>query len=146
MVSHWPQLTALRLNDEFHSPTSLMPVHGDLNPSNVHLPRRDGCCIKVVDWEWGGIGLPQADLAALLNGVSPEVERRALEAFHRSDGQLSAEAHHRRFQWCKLERGLLDAGFLAAMALGGSDPARFRCGSRIERAGSRVLQAFRELQ
>jgi thiamine kinase-like enzyme len=69
--------------------------------------------VKVVDWEWAGIGVPHADLASLLKCVSPDDERMALETFSRGSGQLSAEEHLRLFRWCQLERRLLDAGFIA---------------------------------
>ena len=146
VVSRWPQLASLCLDDEFYVRDCVVPVHGDLNLSNVHLDRRDRTRIKVVDWEWAGIGLPQADLAALLKGVSPDVERRALEAHIQSDGRLPAEVHVRRYQWCKLQRGLLDAAFLSALELARPNPAGSRWASVIEKAASRALQAFGELR
>jgi thiamine kinase-like enzyme len=79
----------------------------------VLVHAQDRTRVKVVDWEWAGIGVPHADLASLLKRVSPDDERGALEIFSRGYSQLGAEDHLRLFRWCQLERRLLDAGFIA---------------------------------
>jgi thiamine kinase-like enzyme len=73
--------------------------------------------LKVVDWEWAGVGLPHADLAALVKSVRREAHPALLQVFAEKDRGLEAEQHWRLFHWCQLERRLLNATFLAKQQL-----------------------------
>ena len=88
------------------------PIHGDYTLAHVHWRNGvDGA--KIVDWEWAGIGLPHADLAAILKWADPAVKREGIRIFAREQEQLRFEEHARLLRWCLLERKLLDAGFFA---------------------------------
>lgn len=113
----WQHIVDVHQRDEFHQHRLATPIHGDYNRSNLHVHRRDRSSVKVVDWEWAGIGLPHADLASLLTGVPAANERAALDVFLRAHQALDAESHLRLFRWCRLERRLLDAGYIARQQL-----------------------------
>jgi aminoglycoside phosphotransferase (APT) family kinase protein len=131
--------------DEFYQHGLHGPIHGDYNRSNVHLHARDAAETKVVDWEWAGIGVPHADLAALLKLVDPEHERAVLDVFMSGNPVLDAETHWRTFRWCQLERRLMDAGFLARQQM--ASPRRVRwLEAYIDRAAADVLQSIQRLE
>jgi hypothetical protein len=81
-LSHWPVIHALltaphppRSLAELHgetspggpSPAALSPVHGDFNITNLLFHKQDPSRIKIIDWEWSGLGSPYIDLACLLH-------------------------------------------------------------------------------
>lgn len=107
----WPTVERLCADAADHA---LVPIHGDYNRSNIHVERDGGGGVRVVDWEWAGYGPPQADLAALLKGVRPAVAREAARAFAAERGEPDASRTMRLLRPCRLQRRLLDAGFLAA--------------------------------
>jgi hypothetical protein len=122
LCRNWQRVVEVHQRDEFYRHRLAAPIHGDYNRSNVRVHAQDRTRVKVVDWEWAGIGVPHADLASLLKRVSPDHERAALEIFARGYGQLSAEEHLRLFRWCQLERRLLDAGFIARQQMASTRP------------------------
>jgi Phosphotransferase enzyme family len=141
----WQRVARAHGRDEFQEPGLRGPIHGDYNRSNVHLQASGPALAKVVDWEWAGIGLPHADLAALLKLVSPEDERAVLEVFISGSPGLDAEAHWRTFRWCQLERRLMDAGFLARQQM--ASPRRVRwLEGYIDRAAADVLRTVGRLE
>lgn len=109
----WQRVVRVHQREEFYQHRLAVPIHGDYRPSNLHLDMRDRTQLKVVGWEWAGIGVPHADLASLLKGLDPAAERTALEMFAQAHGELDAGEHLRLLRWCQLERRLLDAGFVA---------------------------------
>lgn len=113
LCRNWQRIVDVHQRDEFYQHGLETPIHGDYNRSNVHVHPRDRTDVKVVDWEWAGIGLPHADLAALLKRVRPGDERAALDVFVRAHEELDAESHQRLFRWSQMERRLLDAGYIA---------------------------------
>ena len=113
LCRNWQRVVDVHQRDEFYRHGLAAPIHGDYDHSNVLVHRQDRSRVRVVDWEWAGIGVPHADLAALLKRVSPDDERAALAIFARGYGRLSAEEHLRLFRGCQLEGRLLDAGFIA---------------------------------
>lgn len=141
----WQRVARVHGRDEFSRHELHAPVHGDYNRSNVHLHARDAEEVKLVDWEWAGIGMPHADLAALLKLVSSEDERAVLDVFVRGRPDLDAETHWRMFRWCQLERRLMDAGFLARQQM--ASPCRVRwLEDYIDRAAADALEAVQRLE
>lgn len=119
-------------------------VHGDVNLANV-LTRADGSALRLVDWEWAGKGLPHMDLAALLKTRTPADEVRVLGAYHAATGVHPVEGW-RAYQWCKLQRALLDAGFLAKQRMGSGASADFDLDAHIRPALARAHVALRALR
>jgi aminoglycoside/choline kinase family phosphotransferase len=116
-LSAWSEISA-RYNDRdsFRSHPKCL-IHGDYNRTNLHISFSDSNSIKLVDWEWAGIGFPHADLASLLKGQKPEVEEKALRFYADFNKSFSFNDHKHLYCWCQLERNLLDAGFLARQHL-----------------------------
>jgi hypothetical protein len=84
---------------------------------NLLAHRDDERRLKVLDWEWAGIGLPHADLAALAMSLPREDRPALVQAFVEEDRHLDAEQHRRLFHWGQLQRCLLDAARLARKQL-----------------------------
>jgi len=117
LSGRWREMASVHQRDEFYGDDLRVPIHGDYNSSNIHAHREDDNQLKVVDWEWAGVGLPHADLAALVKSVRREDHPVLLQAFAEGDPRLPPEQHRRLFRWCQLERRLLDAAFLAKQQL-----------------------------
>jgi hypothetical protein len=139
----WPEISILHRSAVFWAAGTLTPIHGDFNASNIWIGGEGQ--MRVVDWEWLGLGLPYQDLVSLLKRAPRELEERALQVYAQGDDSRSADDHRRLYQWCKLERAILDAAFLAVQAM----QSRWRTGmdhaEQIRRACRRGLAAFRLL-
>ncbi len=141
MEERWEEIEVLYLNTPLPNGEMIGPLHGDPNRSNV-LFHTAGDETKFIDWEWAGVGLPHHDLACAIKGVAPAVEQQALRMFAGQDTRLTFEEHRHAYRWCKLERGLLDAAFLAVQQLDAPDQTRFD----IEEALQRALDAAQQLR
>jgi thiamine kinase-like enzyme len=113
----WHDIGSVHQLDEFYDNDLRAPIHGDFAIHNVLPHRRDESQLKVLDWEWAGIGLPHADLAALIKYVRQEDQPTLLQAFMEQHPRLDAEQHRRLLHWCQLERWLFHAAFLARQQL-----------------------------
>ena len=117
LLDRWREVASMHQRDEFYEDDLRVPIHGDYSNSNIHVHREDDGQLKVVDWEWAGVGLPHADLAALVKSECREDHSALLQVFLENDRRLDPEQHQRLFHWCQLERRLLDAAFLAKQQL-----------------------------
>ncbi|MGH6920552.1 MAG: phosphotransferase family protein [Geminicoccaceae bacterium] len=117
LLDRWRDVGSVHQLDEFYDDELRAPIHGDFAIHNVLAHRRDESRLKVLDWEWAGIGLPHADLAALIKHVRQEDQPALLQAFIEQYPGLEAEQHRRLFHWCQLERRLFHAAFLARQQL-----------------------------
>lgn len=113
LMPRWGEVTALHQRDEFHEDSLRSPIHGDFVMRNLLAHRDDDSQLKVLDWEWAGIGLPHADLAALAMSMPREERAGLVQAYVAENRRLEAEQHRRLFHWCRLQRALLDAARLA---------------------------------
>ncbi len=114
VVERWSEIADLvgRSGPGGRLPPTL--VHGDLNFANIMVSRRDDRDIKLIDWEWAGFAEPHADLASLLKRADPVLEAQAVRAYAGTDSRLGLDEHIGLYSWWQLQRGLLDAGFMAA--------------------------------
>jgi Phosphotransferase enzyme family len=140
LSGRWREVASVHQRDEFYDHDLPVPIHGDYNFSNIHAHREQANQLKVVDWEWAGVGLPHADLAALVKSVRREDQPRLLQVFLEEDRRLDPEQHRRLFHWCQLERRLLDAAFLARQQLASARRVSW-LQAEIRRAASDVLTA-----
>jgi hypothetical protein len=145
VLRHWPSICNVHECSEFSEKLGLSPIHGDFNTSNLWLQKKRPRRLKIVDWEWAGLGLPHADLASLLVWSSKEIERKALETYYKLTEELSFAQHWNIYQWCKMERAILDGSFIAAQYLKSSYPTRFNLPKYIQHAMYRLLHAHHEL-
>lgn len=133
--------------DDAFERLSMRPVHGDLNPSNVLIARDGSADLRLIDWEWAGLGLPHSDLASVLKRASPRLERRALRAYrcHARHAEPYAD-FWRTYVWCKLQRGLFDASFLAKQRLDSTLTGDLDIDRHIAGATSRAMSALDTLE
>jgi hypothetical protein len=143
---HWQDIMGLFRGTEFLPPNFSRPIHGDFNLSNIYLHKSVPGRIKIVDWEWAGRGVPHADLASLLKNQSKELVQMALSIYAERNPEISYEEHKRFYDWCQLERGLLDASFLATQIMESSTRTSLNVPQHIERSLIRVLQTYQELK
>ena len=145
ILSHWPELCALLEDEDYFTIQTPGPIHGDFRPLNILIHRRDPERMRIVDWEWAGIGLAQNDLASLLWRVSSETERRALERYAQRVPNLTLEDHKRLYWRCRMERGLQEAAIVAAQMNG--DPLTLvgNADRELGVAASQVLHAYERL-
>lgn len=140
----WPQIYELHQRQEFYDLQTICPIHGDYNTANIYIHVRDMRRIKVIDWEWAGLGVAHADLVSLLKRVDPETEQRALASFYKQVNGLSFDEHKRLYRWCQLERGLFDVAFLAKQQM--ESPRKVDWVSDyIQASMQQVLDAYQEL-
>ncbi len=121
-----------------------VPIHGDYNSSNI-MVEKAGEGIKALDWEWCGFGLVHSDLASLLKGLDPKTESAALTAFAQRLPQMSFERHQELYLWCQIERGVMDASYLAKQALGSEHAASLELPSWVKSSHDLVVRYLGEL-
>ncbi len=109
------------------------PIHGDPNRTNA-LFARGGSDIRLIDWEWAGIGLPHMDLAAVIKSGPEPLEREVLKLYAETDRRISPAEHLRLYRRSKLERALIDASFLAIQKMETTGQADFDIESPLRRA------------
>ncbi len=144
LMDNWITLARLLIADEFHDPARLQPIHGDFHVTNIYIQRRVPFFFKLIDWEWAGIGLPHTDLATLLNRAPVSVEQDALAVYAAQNTAVSLAQHRRLYEWCQLERGLMDIAFLARQQLYGTRPVTW-IPAYIHQSALRVQRAVNYL-
>jgi hypothetical protein len=146
ILRHWPEMCALLEDEDYFTIQSPGPIHGDFRPLNILIHRRDAELLKLVDWEWAGIGLAQNDLASLLWHVSLETERKALEQYAQRVPNLTLEDHKRLYWRCRMERSLQEAAIITAQMTGEPHTLVGKADRELSAAASQVLNAFERLQ
>lgn len=140
VIGRWPEIAAAHDQGDWLQSQPLGTIHGDYHTGHIYLHQEVPDRIKLIDWEWTGFGRSHADLASLLKRAGPEIELQALMAFSQQDTSLSLDEHRQLYEWCQLERGLLDAAFLARQQMESRRQAAW-IPRYIERSVARVLRA-----
>jgi hypothetical protein len=153
VLNHWSDICSIHMMEEFYENSQNHLIHGDLNYSNIHLHQRDPKLIKIVDWEWAGFGSPLSDFVSLTKGSPPNLKTAAYKKL--VDISLADSPFNNIFQdrirlrrtinWCHIERGMLDAGFLSAQYSKSSHQARYNLPKAINRALDRLFDAYLQL-
>jgi hypothetical protein len=147
VLDQWLAITSMHLRPEFQSLQSNQLIHGDLNFTNIHLHNTDERLMKLVDWEWAGFGYEQSDWASLLKGTDAILETKSVQQFYAELPQprLDPRQNLRLYHWAQMERGLLDASFLAVQYLRIENKSRQELPNAIRSAARRVLTAYQIL-
>lgn len=87
-------------------------VHGDFVPAHIFMRWLPTPRLRLIDFEWLGIGPPHADLASLLKRARPSIERIGLRLYSAQHREFSPGEHRVLYEWCQLCRGILDAVYL----------------------------------
>lgn len=119
LIENWDSVAELYLEETPEHADDAM--HGDYRRDNLFHHRTDPTRLKVVDWEFAGLGWLHNDLASLLKLAPSDTSRQALERVVRERPQRTYEEHRRLYERCRLERGLLDAALVANQRLAKSD-------------------------
>jgi len=146
VLQRWPEVDAAHQRADVYDLQSLQPIHGDLNFANAYIHTSQPARIKILDWEWAGMGLPLSDLAAILKGAPPDIEHAALEIYSASNPGFPNGTLRRSFYWCLLDRSLNDAAFLAAIEMSRRGKANFDVPKIIESSLKRVLYAVEQMK
>jgi O-antigen/teichoic acid export membrane protein len=147
-LATWEQLadTYGGMLEEIYSANALEPIHGDLNVTNVMFHRNDNSRFKLIDWEWLGLGLPHSELASLLKAVPPQLEAKALSTYRLASGLESDPGFERTYLWCKMQRGIFDAGFFARQIADGQQDTALNLERHLSRALDRARTAWHDLE
>jgi PST family polysaccharide transporter len=147
-LPHWDLLTAAyaKMLDEVYENDVVIPIHGDLNMTNIMFHNQDPRQFKLIDWEWVGFGLPQSELASVLKVVPSELEFKALATYVAASGRDNAHAFERGYLWCKMQRGIFDAGFFARQITDASHGTLLNLDRHMQRALARARQALEDLE
>ncbi len=145
VCERWPQISRYCLLRDFQELEPTRPIHGDFCPSNILIQRKPPNQIKLIDWEWAGIGVAHLDLATLLKRATPELEEQALRIFADQYNHLSLEDHRRLYLWCKMRHGLLDAAYGAAQQMGSPHSLGLDLRTGIAAGAQLALRAFEAL-
>lgn len=153
VLERWPQIAEMHLKPDFFALQPSRPIHGDTNYTNIHIHKHDPQQFKIVDWEWAGFGSPYADLASLLKSAPKDIEKLGFNRFTGTrkepnpclNHDLTEEESHRLYLWCQLERGMLDAGFLAAQCLKSNNHTAFSLPRAVTVSLQRLLTVYQQL-
>jgi hypothetical protein len=119
LIEDWDAITRVYLAETPDAADDA--VHGDFRRDNMFHDRADPEKVKVVDWEYAGVGWIHNDLVSLLKMSGPETVDAALARVAAARPQRTPQEHWRMYQRCRLERGLLDAALVANQRLAKSD-------------------------
>jgi thiamine kinase-like enzyme len=153
VLDHWKKVSEVHTRREFFEMQPAILIHGDTNYTNIHIHKTDPQRFKVVDWEWAGFAPVFADLVSLMKGSPEKVEGTAIQNYLSANGgndtiinpRRSFHENQRLYTWCKLERGMLDASFLAAQFLNSEHKANFNLNKAVTVALDRVLATTQQL-
>jgi PST family polysaccharide transporter len=147
-LSGWGRLAGVYsgMLDEVYSGDAVGPIHGDLNVTNIMFHREDPRRFKLIDWEWVGMGVPQSELASLLKVVTPELEAKAVAAYRAASGRSDDASFERVYLWCKLQRGIFDAGFFAKQIVDAGHDTLLNLDRHMGRALDRARRALDDLE
>jgi hypothetical protein len=118
----WPEIVEFLTSDRNLARRHLRPIHGDFNTKNAFLSsRRRSGEVRLVDWEWFGMGTPHDDVASLLKRHNPSLKEHALRMLADRADDLSVTDHRELLWWSRLFTAVLDASLLSHQELGLSE-------------------------
>lgn len=144
----WPSIAEVYLDSEFQDAKRDAPIHGDSNSANIMVHKKYPDRLKFIDWEWAGLGIAYTDLVSLFRRSDPATNAKILAIYSENKGRHVLSEAARQYEWCRLERGILDAAYIAAQYMGSSEFAERRQAWAplfIERSLSTVRCAYRVL-
>lgn len=145
-LDEWLSISALHADPGFDVEGTLQPVHGDLNWRNVMWNKRRPSEFKLLDWEWAGWSQPHADLVSVTKHMPAELAARALTAYAATVPGFSLAEHQRIFEWHRLERGLIDASFMAKQVVEAPPKTRMNVVRFIEDSLDQTFEAASRLR
>lgn len=145
LVKCWSEIVKFYESLKIYDTRQLSPIHGDFNLTNFLINKECDSKLKVIDWEWAGVGIPAADLASLLKVANIDVEEQALKLYCQNYSKQSIKENAYLYHSCKLERGLFDASFFAKQYFESGNVSRINIHKHIQAALVRVVSAYKRL-
>lgn len=146
----WPELAALLKTPEYASLPKGSLVHGDANGSNILVNKRNPKQLKMLDWEWAGIGMEMIDVVSLFRRADQKTCDSVLKAYWEATEMVGSYSEMmRQFLWCRLERGMMDAAYVAAQYMGSRElmSRRERWANQfVDKSLQSVVSAYRLLR
>jgi thiamine kinase-like enzyme len=124
VLENWESIAQVHSEAIQHEQTLEVPIHGDANRANLLVHDDHDLPLKLVDWEWAGVGLPHSDLASLLKGKRDGVTEEGIRAFAAGYPQLSLAEHRRLHYWARIETRFFDASYMINQYLESPDTSR----------------------
>jgi hypothetical protein len=124
VLENWESIAQVHSEAIQHEQTLEVPIHGDANRANLLVHDDHDLPLKLVDWEWAGVGLPHSDLASLLKGKRDGVTEEGVRAFAAGYPQLSLADHRRLHYWARIETRFFDASYMINQYLASPDTSR----------------------
>jgi hypothetical protein len=124
VLENWESIAQVHSEAIQHEQTLEVPIHGDANRANLLVHDDHDLPLKLVDWEWAGVGLPHSDLASLLKGKRDGVTEEGVRAFAAGYPQLSLADHRRLHYWARIETRFFDASYMINQYLESPDTSR----------------------
>lgn len=145
VLENWESIARVHSEAIQHEQTLEVPIHGDANRANLLVHDDHDLALKLVDWEWAGIGLPHSDLASLLKGKQDDVTEKGIRAFAGGYPQLSLADHRRLHDWARIETRFFDASYMINQYLESPDTSRMDLPRYIHVSARDILKTARQI-
>ena len=145
VLGNWESIARVHSEAIQHDQTLEVPIHGDANRANLLVHDDHDLPLKLVDWEWAGIGLPHSDLASLLKGKQDDVTEKGIRAFAGGYPQLSLADHRRLHDWARIETRFFDASYMINQYLESPDTSRMDLPRYIHVSARDILKTARQI-
>lgn len=145
VLGNWESIARVHSEAIQHDQTLEVPIHGDANRANLLVHDDHDLALKLVDWEWAGIGLPHSDLASLLKGKQDDVTEKGIRAFAGGYPQLSLADHRRLHDWARIETRFFDASYMINQYLESPDTSRMDLPRYIHVSARDILKTARQI-
>jgi len=146
VLNEWDKISDVYVNYLKSDNEKLTTIHGDYNRTNLWIDKNNGNTLKIVDWEWSGIGLSHLDLASLLIGQPKHIEKEAMLEFTKSQGEYTLKENQEHYTFSKLERAILDCSYVTGIDLSIKRKSRFNLNTFAINASLRILEAYSEMK
>jgi hypothetical protein len=123
-------------------------IHGDANGANILVHKSDPDKYKFIDWEWAGFGLVFSDAVSLFRRADAATNKKVLATYLKNSAETAFDDPASLYEWCRLERGMLDAAYIAAQHMGSSELEQRRKGwapQFVEHSLKTMLSAYQKL-
>ena len=145
VVDNWEPISRVHAEAIQGEQTFETPIHGDANRANLLVHEDDDLPLKLVDWEWAGIGLPHSDLASLLKGKQDGVTEKGIRSFAAGYPQLSLAEHRKLHDWARIETRFFDASYMINQYLESPDTSRMDLPRYIHVSALDILKTAKQI-
>jgi thiamine kinase-like enzyme len=149
ITKHWEQIEEILYINWSNNNDSDIRIHGDFNCANILFNTNKASDIKVIDWEWMGVGHAYDDLVSLLKGADEELEHQAIFNYEKARGLFENKSITEMllpYNQRKLQRSIFDAAFFIRQGIQRSNKEKEYLDGFIERAMKRGVHALTVLQ